>query len=282
MAPETPIPPKTIKLAPLHLRLFALLLDYLFIVTALNLGDQLTLGDHWDLRAASASAPTGYIYWAGGLITLFLIKDGLGSRSLGKWTTGIAVRRASHPEMWAALKQLVLRNLALLLLPVEGYLVFADPQCRRLGDRWSGTVVVVPDRVAPLSRRLLGLSSLVLAVLLIAFLVGPWNMRRTAAYQQALGEIRTHPGLAALVGADYTIEESTLFNLNPAPQGGNASVEFKVKGSEGVRTGLVELVLDPDRRQWVLESFTLLSEEPARGASRTLEVEDAPLPQARE
>ena len=161
MAPESPITPEPIKLAPLHLRLFALLLDYLFIVTALNLGDQLTLGDHWDLRAASASASMGYFYWAGGLVTLFLIKDGLGGRSLGKWATGIAVRRASHPETGAALRQLIVRNLALLLLPVEGYLVFADPQCRRLGDRWSGTVVIVPDRVAPLSRRLLGLSSLV-------------------------------------------------------------------------------------------------------------------------
>ncbi|MCH8842479.1 MAG: RDD family protein [SAR324 cluster bacterium] len=282
MAPETPITPEPIKLAPLHLRLFALLLDYFFIVTALNLGDQLTLGEHWDLRAVSASTSTGYVYWAGGLITLFLIKDGLGGRSLGKWVAGIAVRRVSHPESGATLIQSITRNLALVLLPVEGYLVFADPQCRRLGDRWSGTVVIVPDRVAPLPRRLLGLSSLVLAVLVIAILVGPWNMRRTAAYQHALRVILTHPDLPAQVGADYAIEESTLFNLHPPPQGGNASVEFKVKGSAGVRTGLIELVLDPNRMQWVLESFTLLSGEPGAGGSPQLEVEDAPPPPARD
>ena len=124
-------------LGPLHLRLFALLIDYLLVVIAVNLWDQLFLGAGWDLHPPELRNEGGLTYWilfGGGLI---LTKDAWFGRSPGKWFTGIAVRRADDPDRLPRRSALVLRNLPLILLPVEAVLVFTDPYCRRLGDRWA-------------------------------------------------------------------------------------------------------------------------------------------------
>ena len=81
-------------LAPHHLRLFALLADYLVLVAGLKLLNQLTLPEHWDLKGAAGWLADDPGLWAAALAALTLVKDGRGGRSLGKWLTGIAVRRA--------------------------------------------------------------------------------------------------------------------------------------------------------------------------------------------
>ena len=111
-------------LAPQHLRLFALIVDYLLVVVLLNLGNKLLLGQGWDLRPPSGGTLTAGWLLAG--TALILLRDAPGGRSPGKWFTGIALARADDPGQAPSLAARVLRNVPLLLLPVEALLVFVD------------------------------------------------------------------------------------------------------------------------------------------------------------
>ena len=128
-------------LAPHHLRLFALIIDYLLAIVVLNLAIKASLGTHWDLNPQTSLGDEWPGLWFATAMLLLLAKDGLNGRSPGKWFMGIAVARANDPAAVPGLARLMLRNLTLAILPLEAVAVFVDRYYRRLGDRLAGTVV---------------------------------------------------------------------------------------------------------------------------------------------
>jgi hypothetical protein len=246
-------------LAPLHLRLFALVVDYLFIVVLLELGDQLTYGQGWDLRvvtqgAASADSTWG---WLLGVYGLVILRDSLGGRSLGKWITGLTLRRLDDLTRKPGLPALWLRNVPLVLLPVEGALVLLDRQCRRLGDRLAGTVAVQHPRPWPVPRRLLAITILFMLLLLVSQLIIPWNLHRTAAYATAADFARQHPTVTAAVGAAPSFGFQAELKLPVAPQQETALVTLTATGPRGEREVAVALRLDPTGQRWLPETLTV-------------------------
>lgn len=87
-----------------------------------------------DRRSAGRVALLGACY-----LTLFILRDAL-RLSLGKRLMRFEVCRADTGE-GATVPQRILRNLTLLLWPVEAILLLASRDSRRLGDRLCGTVV---------------------------------------------------------------------------------------------------------------------------------------------
>ncbi len=279
-------------LAPLHLRLFALVVDYLFIVVLLELGDQLTYGQGWDLRLVAqgtatpgmtaqgtgfAGSPWG---WLLGVYALAILRDGLGGRSLGKWITGLTLRRMDDLSRKPGLAALLLRNVPLLLLPVEGALVLLDRQCRRLGDRLAGTVAVQHPRPWPVPRRLLATTILFMLLLLISQLIIPWNLHRTAAFQTATVYARQHPAVLAAVGEAPSFGFQAELQLPVAPKQATATVTLTATGAQGEREVTVELRLDSTGRRWL--PLTLSVGEPEADADAppndALEQQPAPPP----
>lgn len=258
---KDPSPPTS--LAPHHLRLFALIVDYMLIITLLKLIDQLVLGEHWDLLPVVEDAPPFSLWWVAGLALMVICKDIFHGRSVGKWLAGIAV--AAPPELAhpPGLKRCLLRNLTLPLLPVEALVLFMDPHGRRLGDRLAGTVVVVPAIVPNLMRRLTSMAILFLAVMLTSFLATPWNMRRSAAYQTAYREAARHPSVIQAVGEPARPDSSPQFSLTLEPRGGAAQLTFEVEGPRGLREVKVMLKLGQAPRRWAVESLRLLTPEDA-------------------
>ncbi len=250
-------PPSGPKLAPHHLRLFALILDYLLVTTLLKLADQALLGEHWDLLPASADEPVAAPGWIAWLVFLLLAKDAAGGRSPGKWLGGIAVVRADDPTTRAPLHKCLLRNLTLPLLPLEGIVLFFDPYLRRLGDRLAGTVVVIPASPLPLRLRLMGMAVLVLAVLLASFLMAPWNMRRSAAYQTAYTIAANHPAVREAVGAPVRLDSAPTFQLDLKPEGSRATLIFQAEGPKGETGVRVRLRLGTAPRAWREEAVTV-------------------------
>ena len=123
---------------------------------------------------------------------------------------------------------LALRNAPLLLLPVEGVLVFTDGHCRRLGDRWAGTVVVALPKPAPPLRRLTVWAILFLGILLASFVLTPWNMRRSAAYQEGYRLASGDSALAGAVGVPAMVGTSPDFALSLTQEGGTARLVFDI------------------------------------------------------
>lgn len=232
-------------LAGQHLRLFALLVDYLLAIVLLNIADKLLLGAGWDLRPPPA--PGWRTGWLVGGAALLVLRDALGGRSPGKWFTGIAAVRADDPVAAPSLVACLLRNLTLVLLPVEAVLVFTDPYCRRLGDRLAGTVVVALPRPAPAMRRLLGLAIVFLATTLAIFLAEFWNVRRSAAYPLALRLAAADPQVAAAFGSDAAFSAPA---LTRSEDGRTLTMHLHAEGSGGEGDLAVHLRLAPAPPHW--------------------------------
>jgi RDD family/Cytochrome oxidase complex assembly protein 1 len=238
-------------LAPLHLRLFALLFDYAIVVSGVKLAQQVLLGEHWDLHPLPAQQ--GWMAflnpWQGAMLALMLLRDAPGN-SVGKWLTDLTIRRADHPDLRPALWRRVLRNLSLIVFPVDVWLVFRDPFGRRWGERWAGTVVVTRPKARDLYQRAMGLGVLFLGFILGALLVTSWNLRRSAAFQTAYATAQADTKAQDRLGMPLLVDRSPDLELHiPGPNQpeapGNAIATFDVKGPKGTAKLRVDLNLLP-------------------------------------
>jgi len=265
MTPDSPAMPRM--LAPHHMRLFALIVDYLLVVIALKLGHQALLGPGWDLEPHLASEGTPGWAWVALLLLLGVFKDAVRGRSPGKWLTGLAVMRAADPSQGPLFLGRILRNVPLILLPVEALLVLTDRHGRRMGDRLAGTVVVVPPHVSPPARRLLVLAIGFLASLLMAFGITAWNLRQSDAYRTAVRIASGHPLVTGIVGTPVAFGFSPEMEMSfPPPEGkplpgkdstvdpgigqGRAVILLDAEGPEGEARVRVVLRLMEAPRRW--------------------------------
>jgi hypothetical protein len=263
-----PRPAVPTALAPHHLRLFALIVDYLLAVVALKLLQQLLLGESWDLDPVLAEAGVPGAGWLAATAALLLARDLVRGRGPGKWLAGIAVARADDPAAVPGTGALLLRGALLALLPLEAVLVFTNPFGRRLGDRLAGTVVVVPARVPPVGRRLLVLAIVFLAAILAAFLLTAWNLRRSAAYRTAREAAAFHAPLSEALGGPPAFGFSPELELSLSSGGGRARVTLKADGPRGEARVEVSLALMPAPRRWRSEEVRLLEAPPGEPVVR--------------
>lgn len=246
------------ELAPYHLRLFALIIDYMLVGVLFKLLVQVFLGRDWDLQPGfveNAGAGPGWLALMGAAI---VAKDVWRGRSVGKWITGIAVGLAENPARPPPVPRLLARNLWLILFPVEAVLVFFDRYSRRLGDRFTGTVVVVPALLAPAGRRLLMLSILFLLSILAAFLITSWNLKRSAAYKTARAEAETRQELTEAAGEGFHFGFSPELELSISPAGGRATVLLLAEGNKGEIEVEVKLILQSAPPAWRVQSVRIL------------------------
>ncbi|MDH4120824.1 MAG: RDD family protein [Deltaproteobacteria bacterium] len=247
--------PAPLSLAQHHLRLLALVLDYIAALLAVKFFLIAVTGNHWDLALADGGQDWTLAQTMGATLGLLALRDVWGGKSLGKRLTGIAVVRARQPGRGPAPWSAVVRGVALALFPVEAVLVFADPYCRRVGDHLAGTVVIQNPHAPSLARRLLLLSSLFLLIGLLALTFPRWYYTRSAAYQTALAALQARP-LEPVVGADPDVERFT-FDMTPEGDSYRAVVVFELKGDGGEGSAKVEMRLDKLRKQWDVTGLSL-------------------------
>ena len=241
-----------------HLRFLALAVDYMTIIVAVKLLDQLLLGEHWDLRGLAPGAPAGMTVsvFASLVVGLGLCKDAWRGVSIGKWIAGVAVAQSNDPTRRASPLQTILRNLTMPLLPIEAVLAFTDRYYRRLGDKLAGTVVVAMGSPPPPGRRLLAMAMLFLVSLLMGFLLTDWNLRRTAAYQTALEATLRHPEVASALGNPPNLGGSP--ELRMGMEQGRPAAMVLFKGENAVEDSFevtVTLSATTDLRAWQVESL---------------------------
>ena len=130
-------------------------------------------------------------------VPTLLCKDFLGGRSLGKIFFAIVVRNVAKDAKGnfykPHAKQLFLRNISLLLFPVELLLLLQDRYSRRLGDRWVGTFVLLDKRKTLKNNPIRGLTLRVLLFMFLFsslissyFIVAPIQVKKSYAYQVAI------------------------------------------------------------------------------------------------
>ena len=173
--------------APSIKRIAAFSVDYLVITQMLSALSALFLPDRWDMlpteEVLKSLAP---VYLIG--LVLFFFKDHVGGRSIGKAFMNLYVSQMAETFPVATSNQLLLRNLWLLILPVEAIKMIFDPYCRRFGDRHAKTVVMEvkrPPAVRHLTIKAIG-GMLVISVLWSAYVnLTPLKVEKSAGYQVA-------------------------------------------------------------------------------------------------
>jgi uncharacterized RDD family membrane protein YckC len=118
------------------------------------------------------------------LTLLFLMRDSVKGISPGKYLLGLAVRNNVNYSITPSLIKLFVRNIPLLLSPLEVVVIIFNSQKRRLGDLLTGAAVV---RVAPTKTLYVWVAAVfVIGGLVIAPLFAAiFSIKNSAAYQTA-------------------------------------------------------------------------------------------------
>jgi uncharacterized RDD family membrane protein YckC len=168
--PEKQRPEDKIVLAASVKRLFAFIVDYSIIALLLMGVHPLFLPNDWDLLPYNQVLISIFpVYFLG--ILLLIFKDSFGGVSLGKGLLNLQITLVDESFSRPSTGQLILRNLLIVLLPIELYLLLMDKHGRRLGDKYAGTMVIDhlrPPAIRNLTTKLIAVM-LVLSILWMAF-----------------------------------------------------------------------------------------------------------------
>ncbi|MBF0280213.1 MAG: RDD family protein [SAR324 cluster bacterium] len=237
-------------------RLFALILDCAFAVLLVNTIKYLGYQENWDLTAYSSSW-TRLIPIYLSIFLLLLIKDHKHGCSPGKFIFGIAVRRQDQLSESPSIGAGILRNIPLLILPLEGLFLFLDSHGRRLGDRWTRTVVIENPKAHRFIVRLMAANTIFFGYFFSALLIQPLVLNKTAAYQSAVSYIENSPEILQQLGSIQEFESPEM-NIHVLENEGQAIVQINTVGKIQTLPVTVHLtlVVNP-RRSWVLEDMVV-------------------------
>ncbi len=261
--PSTPPPEGVLQVVVAHSmkRILAFSIDYLTIALAVQALLPLFLPDGWDdLSEESLLRSLAPTYGVAAL--LFLLKDHWQGRSVGKRIMNLYVAKMQESLPPAGAKQLLARNLWLLLLPVEAFKMVFDPYCRRFGDYYAHTVVMerrYPPVVRRLTVKVLGVI-LVISTLWSAYIyLTPVKIKKSRGYQLAREAALNDPLVIQALGSqpeisywpEVTYEQGKeiyiLKVFGPAKE--ERRVQIVMEKKAGYRRVVGVLLLEPQREE---------------------------------
>lgn len=255
-----PCPQRKFRVASHGKRLFALIVDFIFVLLLVNTTNHLRSQEHWDLLAESSTwrhlLPLYFAFFC-----VILFKDCWQGYSPGKFIFGIATRQLDDLSQSPSIGKCLLRNLSLLILPIEGGILLMDNHGRRLGDRWFRTVVIENPNPPRILIRIMVANTIFFAYFFGAFLISPLVLKKTAAYQSATAYIRNAPEVAQRLGkiAEFKSPE---MNINIQENSGSAVVLVNAVGKHQSLpiTVYLKLIRTP-KRFWQPENLEIGPEE---------------------
>jgi len=189
-------------LAPSLKRILAFSLDFLFIALFTQAFLPLVLPEGWDEMLSDqllwALVPL-YIMMA----LLVILKDQVQGRSVGKRILNLHVAQVQEGFPNATGKQLLIRNLWLLLLPVEAFKMTFDSYCRRYGDHMAGTVVMdlqKPPAVRQLTTKVVGVMLVISVLWSVYIYMAPLKIQKSRGYQIASQAAFSDPEILGILG----------------------------------------------------------------------------------
>ena len=137
---------------------------------------------------------------------VIVFKDIFGC-SLGKFLLGMKIRSINDLSKSPSFPALLLRNLLLLIFPLEGIILLRDAYARRFSDKFFNTVVLDEKKtIRPVLRILLG-NIILFGFFSIAIFLQRSSIEKTAVYQKAEEVIRNHSSLRVILEKFPVIEE---------------------------------------------------------------------------
>nr|WP_296620417.1 RDD family protein [Marivirga sp.] len=182
---------------------------------------------------------------------LYFAKDSINGVSAGKWIMGIMVRDAKNPNEVPSFSRLLLRNLFIIIWPIEFIILASNKDKKRLGDNTANTIVVKnPDKPSRLPR-ILALVGVGIAFFTFIFLFAGTAMKNSDAYKVAVKEIEQNQEILVETGGIEGYGMMPIGSVNISNGNGQAQLEIKVLGNDKDLNVSVYLTKEPNG-EWKL------------------------------
>lgn len=162
---------------------------------------------------------------------LYFAKDSFKGISPGKWVMGIMVRDNNNQNEIPSFGRLYLRNLFLIIWPVEFIVLATSDQKKRLGDKVTKTIVVKNPNKPKQLPRILALVTLGVIFFVFVFLFAGNAMKNSDAYKVSINEIEKNEEIITETGGIKGYGMMPTGNVSISNGKGQAQFEIKVLGN---------------------------------------------------
>lgn len=186
---------------------------------------------------------------------LYFAKDSIQGISIGKWIMGIMVRDQINSNEIPSFGRLLVRNLFIIIWPVEFIVLAANQDKKRLGDKVAKTIVVKNPSKPTKLPRVLALAGIGIAFFAFTFFFVGAAMKNSDAYKVAIKEIEKNQEILDETGGIKGYGFIPAGNVNISNGNGQAQLEIKVLGNEKDMSVSVYLTKEPNG-EWMLVELT--------------------------
>jgi uncharacterized RDD family membrane protein YckC len=182
---------------------------------------------------------------------LYFAKDSIKGISVGKWIMGIMVRDENNPTLIPSFGRLFIRNLFIIIWPIEFIVLALNEEKKRLGDKTAKTIVVKnPNKPIKLPR-ILVLAGIGISFFTFTFLFAGSAMKNSVAYKVAIMEIEQNDEILSETGGIKGYGMMPTGNVSISNGNGQARLEIKILGNEKDLNVGVYLTKEPNG-EWEL------------------------------
>ncbi len=161
---------------------------------------------------------------------LSFAKDSIKGISVGKWIMGIMVRDEDDINKIPSFGRLFLRNLLIIIWPIEFIVLATNTKKKRLGDMVANTAVVTNKEKPTRTPRILTLAGVAVLFSAFVFLFVGSAMKHSDAYKIAIREIEKNNQILSETGGINGYGMLPSGSVSSSNGQGQAQFEIKVLG----------------------------------------------------
>lgn len=163
---------------------------------------------------------------------LYFAKDSVKGVSFGKWTMGIMVRNENNPTQIPSFGRLLIRNLFLIIWPIEFILLAASKNKKRLGDEIVKTRVVRNSNTTKTLPIILTLTSVIGIFFVSIFFFISTFMKDSEAYKTAIKGIEQNEEIRIETGEITGYGFMPTGNISTVNGKGEAQLQITILGKK--------------------------------------------------
>lgn len=177
---------------------------------------------------------------------IYFAKDSFKGISFGKWIMGTMVRANENVFNVPSFGRLFLRNLFLILWPVEFIVMAMDENKRRLGDKYSKATVLNNSEKSSRLKRIVALIGVLILLISLMTLLTSSIVKSSDAYKVAIQDIQKNEEIRAEIGE--------VKSFGPFPKGsveiqngeGQAGLQITAIGTKKEKEITIYLIKEKD------------------------------------
>lgn len=184
---------------------------------------------------------------------VYFSKDSIKGISIGKWIMGIMIRNDFDNEIPTFVK-LFIRNLLIVIWPIEFIVLAASPDKKRLGDKIAKTKVLNNPNKPKKFPRISVLISIGVCFFLFTYYTAGNAMKNSNAYKVAIENIESNENIIDSTGGIVGYGNMPKGNINVTNGHGIAQLQIKVMGQRSDINVYVYMEKEPEG-EWIIKDI---------------------------